>query len=323
MNSLANSYTVLGRHGDALKLREQTLALMKSHLGPDHPITLRGLNGLAVSYAHLGRHADAVALYEATLAQQKTKLGLDHPDTFQTMYNLAISLAALGRHADALQLRETSMALHLAKLGREHPRTLMSMVNVAWSYGALGRHADALKLYEETLTLQKARLGADHPDTLWSVWGVAHSLVKLDRGAEAVPLIDAWLQHGTAGTVSPPLLRCVIDLRLRHFEKTKDAVGCRQTAELWESLQRSDANSLYHAARLRAVSAAVLRATDPSPAAARQAEAEADRAMAWLKHAVAAGYKKTARLKQEQDLHILRGRADFTELVTSLEAIRD
>ncbi len=37
MNDLANSYAALGRHGDALKLREETLALQKVKLGPDHP----------------------------------------------------------------------------------------------------------------------------------------------------------------------------------------------------------------------------------------------------------------------------------------------
>ena len=41
MNNLADSYDALGRHADALKLREETLALRKAKLGPDHPDTLR------------------------------------------------------------------------------------------------------------------------------------------------------------------------------------------------------------------------------------------------------------------------------------------
>ena len=43
---LANSYHDLGRHAEALKLREETLALMKAKLGPDHPDTLRSMNNL-------------------------------------------------------------------------------------------------------------------------------------------------------------------------------------------------------------------------------------------------------------------------------------
>jgi serine/threonine protein kinase len=316
MYNLAISYAVLGRQAEALALREETLALMKATLGPDHPDTLRGMNGLACSYAALSRHADAVKLYEETLALQKAMLGPDHPDTFQTMYNLAISYAALGRHSDALELREETLALHKARLGPEHPRTLMSMNNVASSYAAVGRYADALKLYEETLALQKARLGPDHPDTLSSMSGVAQTLVKLNRGAEALPVIDECARRAMATTAAPRLLPCLMDLRLRHFEKTRDAAGCRQTAEMWENLKRTDADSLYRAACVRAVTAAVVRAADTFGDGGREADAEADQAMAWLKQAVAAGYSNAAHLKQDRDLDALRGRADFLKLVT-------
>ena len=194
------------------------------------------------------------------------------------------------------------------------------MFSVANSYTALGRHADALKLYEETLALQKDRLGPDDRDTLWSMWGVAHSLVQLDRGAEALPVIDECVRRATSKIVAPRLRPRVMDLRLRHFEKTGDAAGCRQTAEMWEQLKRTDADSLYRAARMRAVTAAVLRAADASPANAQQADAEADRAMAWLKQGVAAGYRNAACMKQDRDLDTLRDRVDFTEFVTALQA---
>ena len=55
MNNLAESYQALGRHAEALKLHEETLALMKAKLGPDHPHTLMSMNNLANSYAALGR----------------------------------------------------------------------------------------------------------------------------------------------------------------------------------------------------------------------------------------------------------------------------
>jgi hypothetical protein len=194
---------------------------------------------------------------------------------------------------------------------------------VAVSFYVLGRHADALRLFEETLMLRKAKLGADHPDTLLSMGAVAASLVQLDRGAEAVPAIDECVRRATGRVVAPHLLQTVIDLRLRHFEKTKDAAGCRQTAEMWETLKRTDADSLYIAAGMRAVTAAVFRAADTSPTGSQQADVEADRAIAWLRQAIAAGYKNAAHMKQDKDLDALRDRADFTKLVTKLEGIRD
>ena len=84
--------STLGRHADALKLREETLALRKAKLGPDHPDTLLSMNNLANSYAALGRHADALKLHEETLALRKAKLGPDHPDTLVSMHNLANEL---------------------------------------------------------------------------------------------------------------------------------------------------------------------------------------------------------------------------------------
>jgi hypothetical protein len=197
------------------------------------------------------------------------------------------------------------------------------MNTVACSYADLGRHADALELFEQTLALQKAKLGPDHRATLLSMWGVAHNLVKLNRGAEAVPVIDECVRHATSKLVSPRLVPCMMGLRLRHFEKTQDAAGCRQTAELWENLKRTDADSLYNAARMRAVTAAVQRAADKSSEGGRQADAEAERAMTWLTQALAAGYKNAAHMKQDKDLEALRSRADFTKLVTTLEGVRD
>jgi hypothetical protein len=155
------------------------------------------------------------------------------------------------------------------------------------------------------------------------VCGVAHSLVKLDRGAEALPLIDDCVRRAAATNVAPEMLPCLIDLRLRHFEKARDAVGCRQTAEMWEGLKRTDADSLYDAACMRAVTAAVFRAADASPAGRAQADAEADRAVALLTRAVAAGYKDAAHVERDTDLDALRDREDLAKLVRRLEGRRD
>jgi tetratricopeptide (TPR) repeat protein len=131
MNNLANSYDNLGRHADALKLREETLALRKAKLGPDHPDTLSSMDNLAISYAAVGRHADAFEVFRETLAMRKAKLGPDHPETLNSMNNLAGSYDALGRHAEALKLIEETLAMRRAKLGPDHPDTLLSVYNIA------------------------------------------------------------------------------------------------------------------------------------------------------------------------------------------------
>jgi serine/threonine protein kinase len=324
MHNLAISYQTLGRHADALKLREETLRRREALLGPDHPDTLGTKEDLASSYYDLGRHVDALRIKEETLALRQARLGRDHPDTLRSMNNLANSYHAVGRYGDAIELHEATLAVRKSRLGPDHPSTLMSMNNLAVSYFALGRHAEALKLREETLALRKARLGPDHPETLRSMWMVAESLTQLQRGAEAVAIIDECFRRAAGKQCCRrDLLPGLMITRLRHFEKIRDATGCRQTAEMWESLNRTDADSLYTAARMRAVTAAVFRAADESPEGSKRAAAEAGRAMAWLKQAVGAGYKDVAQLKQERDLAVLRDRTDFRKLVTTLERIRD
>jgi hypothetical protein len=56
--------------------------------------------------------------------------------------------------------------------------------------------------------------------------------------------------------------------------------------------------------------------TDP----ARIAKVDADRAMAWLKKAVAVGYSDAAHMKKDADLDLLRDREDFQKLLADLEA---
>jgi tetratricopeptide (TPR) repeat protein len=252
----------------------------------------------------------------------KAKLGPDHPDTLRSMHNLANSYKALGRHADALKLGEQTLALMKAKLGPDHPDTLASMHNLANSYKALGRHADALKLREETFALRKAKLGPDHPDTLNSGWGVIDSLVALKRPAEALPRIDALVaaadKAAAAGKLPDPrLVPEMFAFRMQIHREAKDAAGCRATAEMWEKRNLHSAGELYDAARHRAVTAAVQAEAKGDDA--ELAKQDADRAMAWLKQAVAAGYKDAAHMKKDKDLDALREREDFTSLLTELD----
>jgi hypothetical protein len=193
--------------------------------------------------------------------------------------------------------------------------------DVAKSYAYFGRNAEALQLREQVFAICKAKLGADHSDTLASMGAIAESLIQLDRGAEALSLIDNCLRRAVGKTVDCRLIPEVIDLRLRYFAKTKDTAGCRATAEMWENLMRTDANSLYTAACMRAVTAAVIKA-DPKIAkadATLPAQEEADKAMAWLQQAVAAGYQNAKHIKADQDLNPLRDRDDFRKLVQALE----
>jgi serine/threonine protein kinase len=119
------------------------------------------------------------------------------------------------------------------------------------SFAYLGDAKIAAEQFDGARALYTHHLSPDHPGTLKSKINLAKSYTALGQHAEALKL-------------------------------------CRQTAALWEKLNRTDAASLYDAARIRAVTATVL--TD-----AKQADAE--QPLALLGHF---GGKGRTRLAAEQ-----------------------
>jgi tetratricopeptide (TPR) repeat protein len=143
MNNLANSYDTLGRHAEALKLHEETLALRKAKLGPDHPDALMSMMTLANSYYYVGRHAEALKLREETLALQKAKLGPDHPFTLMSMNNLAESLVAVSRPSEAVAIIDD--CLRRAETKVVDPRLVPSFLDVRLRAFAQQKDADGCR----------------------------------------------------------------------------------------------------------------------------------------------------------------------------------
>jgi serine/threonine protein kinase/tetratricopeptide (TPR) repeat protein len=319
MNNLALSYRDLGRHPEALKLHEQTLALRKAKLGREHADTFMSMHNLANTYSDLSREADAFKLREEIAALIRTKLGPDHPDTLRTMMTLANSYRALGRHAESLKLHQETLARQQIVLGPTHPETLMSMNNVAACYAALGRHADALKLRKETLALMKTALDPDHPDTLSSMRYLANYYSALGRHAEASKLHEETLaaEKIALGADHLSTLNSMNDLGLCYAALGRYAEALKlheetlrlRTVNLGPT-HPTVAISLYNIACVHALM------IPRSGEAVKQSE----RAMEWLKKAVAAGFNDTAQLKKDTDLDALRRREDFKKLIAELEA---
>jgi hypothetical protein len=312
VQALADSLAELGRHPDALALREEALDGLRRAFPPGHADTLRAMHHLAKSYDAVGRPADALRLREEALAGRRRVLPADHPDLRHSLLALAASYAAAGRPADALGLHEEVLAGRRRAHPPNHPAVLEAVAEVAAGCAALGRWGDALRHWEEALAAHRRAHPPGHPGLLASLRGVAEALVALGRGAEAVGRIDEGV--GAAGRDGDPgAVRAVLDVRLRHFRAAGDPAGCRATAGMWEGLGRTDADGLYQAARLRAAAAAAYAGTN-QPA---EAAADADRAAGWVAKAAAAGLRDRAAL-EHADLAVLRGRADFRELVGSL-----
>jgi len=67
MNNIANSYSDLGRHEDALAMQQSVLQFRRQILPPNHPSIGSSMNNLALTYRDLGRYEDALAMQESVL----------------------------------------------------------------------------------------------------------------------------------------------------------------------------------------------------------------------------------------------------------------
>ena len=250
---LAACYDALGRRAEALKLREETLPLMRAKPGPDHPNTLATMNNLALSYSHIGRHAEALKLHQESLALRKVKFGPDHWQTLGSMINIAGCYCDLGRHADADELGQKTLRAGESHLGPDHPYTLRILDSLADSYKYVGRHNEAVKLYEEALPLMEAKFGPRHPIRFSSMHELAECYSALGRHADALRLSEQTLalcraaldpdHPDTPASMSllARLLATCPDARLRDpkraIELAKDAVALApRSARSWQAL---------------------------------------------------------------------------------------
>jgi tetratricopeptide (TPR) repeat protein len=311
MNNLGANYFVLRQFDKALALLEEAREIRRALLGADDRYTLGTMSNLVMVYAAKGRTREALDLCQWTWERQKAKLGPTNPETLGSMTNLANCYDDLKQYEEALAIREQALPLLKEVYPNDHPQVLWGMHNLANSYSKVGQLDDALRLHQATRQRRETKLSTNHPDTLRSLRAIAEVLVKMDKSADAIPIVDECVRRSAGEEVYPRLIPAVMDLRLRHFEKAADGAGCRATAEMWERLKRTDAESLLRAARFRAVTAKVVRQAGGNANSASMAAAETERAVEWLKRAITAGASK-AQIDGDLDLApIFREHPDF------------
>jgi tetratricopeptide (TPR) repeat protein len=274
-------------------------------------------HGLGTVLLRTGRLDEAIVEFREDLRLDK------HSGTARL--NIALALKKVGDLHGAIKELEEALRhkedLTDTALGR-------AMTSLAVCYWMTRRSAEAAKLNQETLALRKAKLGPTHPETLGSTVNLANCYHDLGRVTDAIKLLEATLPVMEANMPKHEYTRiCADQLALCYFDQMRsyvkqgrhaDAVKvARKSAELLG--QRSDADNLYNAACCRALAAAWLRSRNKSEATGKEAVAEADKAMALLRKAVAAGFRDVALLKRDEDLAALRQREDFKELIAALE----
>ena len=104
--AIGEAYRSLGEHRLAAKHLERALEIRRTHLGPDHPETLRSMRFLAASYKRIGRVSEAIRLYQRLLEDAKTRHGPDSPEMLQLTVAIAEAYRFAGDWQTAMRLLE-------------------------------------------------------------------------------------------------------------------------------------------------------------------------------------------------------------------------
>jgi serine/threonine protein kinase/tetratricopeptide (TPR) repeat protein len=200
-------------------------------------------------------------------------------------------LSDLGKTAEGMETLEKAVAIR-QNLVEHHPAVTEFQRNLAKSFNDIGyrlrqrgKSADALASYKKALAIQQ-KLADTHPKDphyLGDLGNTVASLGALERG-EGYP--------------------------------ARAAAFFRQAIGIFERLH--DPVDLYDLACCNAMLAGVA-ADRGSGMTAADVSAAADKAMAALREAVAAGYRDVASMRNDPDLAVLRPRADFQQLMKELE----
>jgi tetratricopeptide (TPR) repeat protein len=117
MGNLANSYSDLDRHAEAVQLLEETLAFRKRVLPETHPDIGAAMSDLAILYENLGQNVKALQSHEAALVIFRRALPQGHPRTVQSLVMVARLRVMNGQLVDAAAAAKEVLPL----LPPEHP----------------------------------------------------------------------------------------------------------------------------------------------------------------------------------------------------------
>ena len=193
LDDLAELYSHIGKHKDALLIYEECFGKRLKTLGHHHPDTLQPMNNMATSYEKNKQYDEALRLRCEYLTLSKTVLDENHPNTLQSQsISTGINEVVYG-HEDALHIYSEFLDRKKETLGHNHPDTLQSMNSLALLYERMGRHDDALKLHTSLFALRRGVLGDKHEDTLQSMKTVIESYKSKKINAEALFLLKNYI----------------------------------------------------------------------------------------------------------------------------------
>jgi tetratricopeptide (TPR) repeat protein/tRNA A-37 threonylcarbamoyl transferase component Bud32 len=351
---VGNLHAAAGARGEALIAFRRALAIREALVAAD-PSDHHQRAGLARIHRWIGTALRASGrLDEATRSLERAvaideAVVRDHPSVGQyqedlgwCLQELGVALAARGRPAEAVGTQQRALAVREAR-ARVDPLGPRPRADLAWSHHGLAmaldaarRPAEALRHVGRAVEIYEG-LVRDHPEDALSRFRLGTTLGTQgliqrragDPGSRS-SIERSLAIHEALDREDPTNLANRIALVDRTLHLAAEQPSTGRPAEALARLrdvervigQAPDVNptTLYNLACAYALCSTAARGRDrgPAPAEAGGVSWCADRAMAVLKRAVAAGYSDAPLMRRDVDLDPLRPRRDFQELLRDL-----
>jgi eukaryotic-like serine/threonine-protein kinase len=182
---------VFGRFDSARAQRfiRNSLDLMRTVAGPDHPYLAYFLNLSAEAWRYIADDAQAEAWLREALAIQEQGLCDEHPDLALTLNNLGSVLQDMGREDEAEPLLRRALEMRLKLFGEEHPDTAESQYALGELLWDMDRLDEGLPLLRQSLETRRRLLGDRAEPVVQSQTSLALALADAgDPGAGAAML---------------------------------------------------------------------------------------------------------------------------------------
>jgi len=176
--------TLRGKHGEALRLREQVLQITEAAYPPGHPALADVLERLAWSLKENGRYAEAIAAAERALGLERA---FETPRwaVLSTVQNtLGDVYISLGNYDLAMQALQA--ALRAVRKSGNKPQVGLALNNLGNAANRAGDHAAAEAYCRDALDIDETYLAADHPDLGYALSCIGEALLGAGKPDQAL-----------------------------------------------------------------------------------------------------------------------------------------
>jgi len=144
-------YDRAGNYSEALAFYRRGLALARSSVGANHPLTATLLNDAAVVMDVQGSARQALALYRRALEVEQLLYGRHHPRVARALNNTAVTLAALSQYKAAEASYRRALGIWRSSYGDNHTMVGVTQLNLGVARQALKDWGGAERAYRAAI----------------------------------------------------------------------------------------------------------------------------------------------------------------------------